>query len=124
MIAFHESLWIAEETQGPECLEVTNTLEKIGSIHLFQGETEEGMAAFDEVINVTHIVLGADHPNVAPSLRNIGRVHQQRGDLKKAWELYLVALDIYKSCNFKMDHIDMKTTRRSIATDAKLIQSK
>ena len=60
----------------------------VANIHYARGDYDESERLFEEALEITHSLLGEEHPNVADSLTNLADVRYAKGDLEGAEELY------------------------------------
>ncbi|KAL9189798.1 hypothetical protein ACHAXT_009473 [Thalassiosira profunda] len=97
MEKFQESLRVrmrSPTTSG----DVAVLLYNIASIHLHKGDNDAALEHYQRALEVERSALGTDHPDVATTLRLIGKVYDRCGRFDEAVDVYREAYDIYRRC--------------------------
>ena len=93
--SFQRCLEIRRDLQGPSHREVAVILFNIATAHFDSGDEDEAMHYYYETIKVERAVLGPEHQrDLLLTVQHVGVVHQNRGELKEALDLFREALDI------------------------------
>ncbi|KAL7463796.1 hypothetical protein ACHAXS_004148, partial [Conticribra weissflogii] len=78
---------------------IASTLIAMGGIYYKLNNVAEELKKYSEALAVYQDTLGRDHPHVAGTMKNIGMVLAERGELDAAMEKFTEALRIYKAVN-------------------------
>merc|ERR1711933_232206 len=60
------------------------------------GDDEEALVNYRETLRIERVAFGENHKDVALTMQHIAHVHQQRGEIDKALELFTESLQIQK----------------------------
>jgi len=78
---------------------VASTLIAMGGLYYKLGNVHKELEKYNEALTVYQETLGSDHPHVAGTMKNIGMVLAERGELDEAMAKFQEAQRIYKSIN-------------------------
>lgn len=78
---------------------IASTLIAMGGIYYKLNDVAEELKKYSEALAVYQDTLGRDHPHVAGTMKNIGMVLAERGELDAAMDKFTEALQIYKTVN-------------------------
>lgn len=78
---------------------VASTLIAMGGLYYKLNEVERELEKYNEALTVYEETLGRDHPHVAGTMKNIGMVLAEQGQLDEAMDKFREAERIYKSLN-------------------------
>lgn len=86
-----------ENKSGAGDLSDIEALERIGQIHLFRGNVEEGRKCFQKVVNMRSGLLGDKAVPVAESLEQLSLLYRQGDQLAQAEKFLKQAIEIRKN---------------------------
>jgi tetratricopeptide (TPR) repeat protein len=89
-----QSLRIRERTLGPDHLDVSETLNNLGTVLYQRKEYTKAEAALQRALFITRKHLGSDHPDVAVTLSNLGILYYDRHEYEAAENALREALEI------------------------------
>jgi len=72
----------------------------MGGLYYKLGNVHKELEKYNEALTVYQETLGPDHPHVAGTMKNIGMVLAERGELDEAMAKFQEAQRIYKSINY------------------------
>lgn len=104
---------VEEELFGPKSLQLADTLELIGYVHLSNRCYDNAMIAFSEALSIHQRHLGAVHENVATALINVAMVMEGQGSLKNACHTYATARDVFRKLGVPEDNRSLQVASRS-----------
>lgn len=81
-------------------------IHEMATEHLDQGEYNEALEVFEEILRGQLARYGENHHRVGTALHNLGIVHMRRGDFAKALEVYKEAVRVRKH-SLESDHQDV-----------------
>ena len=95
--------------------EIPSLLDKVGSYLVERGgDYWEAKTFYKRALSIKKASFGEDHPNVATTLHNLGRLYCIHGRYSEAETFYKRALSI-KKASFGEDHLNIATTLSSLA---------
>eukprot|EP00957_Ditylum_brightwellii_P025106 1900290-Ditylum_brightwellii.AAC.1 len=66
----------------------------IVTVYYETGDDDEAIKFYEETLQVEKEALGADHKSIVLTLKHLGQVHQQHGELVKTLNCFQQALEI------------------------------
>eukprot|EP00957_Ditylum_brightwellii_P080598 6130057-Ditylum_brightwellii.AAC.2 len=108
---YSETLRCARIIHGEDHTTVAAALNSLGVLHYHSSsdESDEAMALFQDALRIRVNSLGLNHPDVATTLNNIGRIHVQRDEFDEALQYYEDALRI-RGARLGTDSLDYAAT--------------
>ncbi len=114
LLLAQKALSIAEETMGPETVEVAIYSDYLGMIHLKAGHEQTAKELLLKALSIREHLLGANHMAVASTLRHLAEIYRQSGEAEKAVTVLRRALAIDEKA-FGTDHMGLTPTLQSIS---------
>jgi tetratricopeptide (TPR) repeat protein len=101
----------AEEAHGSNDIIVGAALNSLGVLHyhLCSDHSSKAMGLFRRSLAIRTAVHGRNHPEVATTLNNMGRIHVQRDEFEEALKYYEEALEIRRA-RLGLDSLDYAAT--------------
>ena len=108
---YEASLHHAETAHGPNHVIVGSALNSLGVLHchLSADHSDKAMDLFRRSLAIRTAARGWDHPEVATTLNNMGRIHVQRDEFEEALTYYEEALEIRRA-RLGLDSLDYAAT--------------
>lgn len=104
---------VEEDIYGPKSLEMADTLELLGYVHLTNKCLDNAMIAFSDALAIHQRHLGAVHENVATALINVAMVMEALGNLRHARQTYETARDVFASVGAdEATHLGFQAAKR------------
>ncbi len=109
-----QSLRIRETALGPEHLDVSETLNNLGTVLYQRKDYTRAETALERALAITEKHLGSDHPDVAVTLSNLGILHIDRQEYDAAEKAFRRALEI-REARLPADHPAIATSLLNLA---------
>lgn len=94
--ALQEALTVMKSQPGFEMsLETAQTLLELGRAHHVQGNREEALLVYTEVVNVARNFFGERHPFVARILNVLGNIQLESGNVDESLKLFADAMKMH-----------------------------
>ena len=103
LATFLEEIDVRKELDGPDNLDVANTLDIVGALYLENGDHSAALDCFSEVARIQKIHLGEEHENVAETLYSIGLILLSLTDHQEALYAFRQVVGIRQKTRGRQD---------------------
>jgi tetratricopeptide (TPR) repeat protein len=100
---FNLALAIYKRAEGPEHLNLANTLNNLGRLYRAQGRYVEAEPLCERAVSIREKALGPEDPLVAASLNNLAELYRAQGQYTKAEPIFRRALGIVEKMSSSED---------------------
>jgi len=112
---FEEAFSLRAQEVGAETVDCVLLNEKLASVFASQGEDENALGAYTEVLRVKRIKMSKS-ASIAETIFTLGTLHRKNGDTEMAMSLFQEALTIKCKSN-GADHISVAPIRAAIGDE-------